>query len=128
MALDVTRDWNRCEAGLMERHVACRLESSGDADDRVGQEDDDDTHLPHCTCWHETDGADLAKCCWCGKARREVLGPESVFDLADRDLDVGEVFRWPCGAAGALAWRITGIVDPDLDGLMQRVRAVRVEG
>ncbi len=49
-----------------------------------------------------------------------------VFDVADRDLGVGDVFRWPHGA-GSRRWRIAAIVAPDVDALTQRVRAVPVE-
>lgn len=49
-----------------------------------------------------------------------------VFDVADRDLGVGDVFRWPHGA-GSRRWRIAAIVAPDVDALTQRVRALPVE-
>ena len=50
---------------------------------------------------------------------------EGVFDVADRDLRAGDVFRWPCGT-GARRWRITAVVDPEVDDVVQRVRAVPV--
>ena len=47
------------------------------------------------------------------------------FDVADRDLRVGTVFRWPRPRdAGADWWRIVAILDPEVDELTQRVRAV----
>ena len=47
----------------------------------------------------------------------------AVFDLADRELAVGDRFRWPCGV-GAVHWRITEVLDPEVDDVVQRVRAV----
>lgn len=58
-------------------------------------------------------------------ARRPRPAAERVFDVADRDLAVGDLFRWPCGD-GSRRWRITDVVDPDVDELTQRVRAVPV--
>ena len=55
------------------------------------------------------------------------LATEGVFDLADRGLRVGDVFRWPCGT-GARRWRITAIVEPEVDDVVQRVRAVPAGG
>lgn len=49
---------------------------------------------------------------------------ETTFDVVD-DLVVGDVFRWPCGA-GTRLWRVTEVVDPEVDEVMQRVRAVPV--
>ena len=48
---------------------------------------------------------------------------ETTFDLADQDLAVGDVFRWPCGS-GSRLWRITEVVNPEVDDVLQRVRAV----
>ena len=48
-----------------------------------------------------------------------------IFDLADQELGVGDVFRWPCGT-GARTWRIADVLDPHVDELTQRVRAVPV--
>lgn len=50
----------------------------------------------------------------------------NTFDIADRDLEVGQIFRWPCGA-GAQSWRVTEILDPHVDDVIQRVRAVPAE-
>ena len=47
----------------------------------------------------------------------------SVFDVADPDLTVGDVFRWPFGD-GSRRWRIVEVLDPDVDEFTQRVRAV----
>lgn len=84
------------------------------------------SHCPRCNAAHGTHG----RCDRCGgpipvhriAVDRQI---ESVFDLVDRDLAAGDSFRWPCGA-GASVWRITEVVDPDLDELTQRVRARRV--
>lgn len=57
-----------------------------------------------------------------GPARPTATG---IFDLADQDLGVGDVFRWPCGS-GAQTWRIADVLDPHVDELTQRVRAVPV--
>ena len=49
-----------------------------------------------------------------------------VFDLADRDLREGDIFRWPAGV-GASHWRITAVINPRVDEIVQRVQAERVE-
>ena len=51
---------------------------------------------------------------------------QADFELADRDLGVEDVFRWPCGD-GARTWLITEILDPGVDELTQRVRAIPAE-
>ena len=63
-----------------------------------------------------------------GDGRAEgLLDTEDIFDVADRNLGIGDVFRWPCSAgAGARAWRIVAILDPEVDELLQRVRATPV--
>jgi len=57
-------------------------------------------------------------------SRRRCTADEGVFDLADKGLVAGDAFRWPNNTRVHL-WRITEILDPDVDEEIQRVRAVR---
>ena len=80
------------------------------------------SHCLRCNAAHGRHG----RCDRCGGPIPVRLAPDrltEVFDLADRGLDVGGVFRWPCGT-GARSWRIVAILDPEVDELTQRVRAV----